>query len=193
MISWPSFAFIGALGVFHTSEYFITWAFNREILSHESWLLNNKTYIVAMTGGCIEYAIECLVIPALKFDHPWIFISRIGLGMVVCGEALRKTAQITAKHNFTHQIQTSKRPTHNLITHGVYAWCRHPGYLGSFVWLIGTQILLINPICTIVFVYMSWRFFATRIIYEEQILCNMFPYDYAAYAAKTRTWIPGIR
>lgn len=189
---WSFFAFIGTLSFFHSSEYFITWVFNREILSRESWLINNRTYVLAMTGGCFEYAIECLVIPALKFEYPWINISRIGLGMVIFGEALRKTAQITAKHNFTHQIQTYKRPTHNLVTHGVYAWCRHPGYLGSFVWLIGTQVLLINPICTMVFAYMTWDFFATRIPYEEKLLCKMFPYEYASYAARTRIWIPGI-
>ena len=38
----------------------------------------------------------------------------------------------------------------------------------------------------------SWRFFATRIPFEEGLLRRMFPGEYEAYAARTRTWIPGI-
>lgn len=28
---------------------------------------------------------------------------------------------------------------------------RHPGYLGWMLWAIGTQVLLINPFCTLAF------------------------------------------
>ncbi len=28
---------------------------------------------------------------------------------------------------------------------------RHPGYLGFLVWCVGTQLLLVNPICCVVF------------------------------------------
>ena len=28
---------------------------------------------------------------------------------------------------------------------------RHPGYLGFLVWCVGTQLLLVNPVCCMVF------------------------------------------
>lgn len=32
-----------------------------------------------------------------------------------------------------------------------FRYIRHPGYLGWLVWSVGTQVLLINPICTVLF------------------------------------------
>ncbi|CAI6005052.1 unnamed protein product [Closterium sp. NIES-65] len=43
------------------------------------------------------------------------------------------------------------------------AWVRHPGYTGWFMWSIATQLLLVNPLCTLAFALVSWRFFAARI------------------------------
>jgi len=40
---------------------------------------------------------------------------------------------------------------------------RHPSYAGFFAWALGTQILLGNPIGTVVFAVVLWRFFSQRI------------------------------
>jgi protein-S-isoprenylcysteine O-methyltransferase len=39
----------------------------------------------------------------------------------------------------------------------------------------------------------SWRFFSRRIAYEEATLVRFFGQAYLDYAARTPTWIPGIR
>ena len=59
--------------------------------------------------------------------------------------------QIQAGKAFTHLIKTERRPGHELVTTGVYRVLRHPGYFGWFVWACGTQILLCNVICTVLF------------------------------------------
>jgi len=46
-----------------------------------------------------------------------IILGAIG---AIFGLALRIMAFFTAQSNFTHMIQDEKRPTHVLITHGVY-------------------------------------------------------------------------
>jgi protein-S-isoprenylcysteine O-methyltransferase len=46
----------------------------------------------------------------------------------------------TAGSNFNHVVQSEKSDTHTLVTSGVYAWCRHPSYVGWFYWSIGTQV-----------------------------------------------------
>lgn len=63
----------------------------------------------------------------------------LGLTLVIFGEALRKAGILTARHNFTHVVQLTRRPQHTLVTHGVYAYVRHPGYLGWFIWAVSTQ------------------------------------------------------
>ena len=66
---WQFVAFVTALCFYHLSEYGITWAFNREMLSRDSWLLS-KQYVVAMSAGCAEYALELALFPGFKRATP---------------------------------------------------------------------------------------------------------------------------
>lgn len=45
------------------------------------------------------------------------------------------------------------------------SYFRHPSYFGFFIWSIGTQVLLINPVCTVGYTVVTWRFFRDRIPY----------------------------
>lgn len=70
---------------------------------------------------------------------------------------------------------------------------RHPGYLGWFIWSVATQLLLVNPLCTLAFTYVSWRFFAERILYEEYLLLHFFGERYAQYKRHTPSGLPFIQ
>jgi len=80
----------------------------------------------------------------------------------------------TAAKNFNHRIQIYKEDNHRLVTHGVFAISRHPSYFGWFLWSVGTQVFLINPISCIGFFFASWSFFNGRIEIEEEILLDFF-------------------
>lgn len=77
------------------------------------------------------------------------WLSVIGLLIIMVGEGLRKLAMLTARSNFNHLIQTYKEKGHVLVTHGIYAYMRHPSYVGWFIWTLGTQVcfLVIIPVC----------------------------------------------
>ena len=47
---------------------------------------------------------------------------------------------IHAGRNFNHLVQSTKSETHELVTSGIYAWSRHPSYVGWFLWSVGTQV-----------------------------------------------------
>lgn len=100
--------------------------------------------------------------------------------------------QIQAQHNFTHMIQLRKRPEHTLVTGGVYAWVRHPGYAGWTVWAVGTQLLLCNPLCTVLFAAAAWRFFDRRIRAEDRLLASFFGEAWQQYRGQVPSGIPGI-
>lgn len=70
----------------------------------------------------------------------YFYISVCGVLLVLFGESLRKASMITASTNFNHYVQYVKRPGHQLVTRGVYSWCRHPSYVGWFYWSVGTQV-----------------------------------------------------
>ena len=68
---------------------------------------------------------------------------------MIVGEVIRKSSMFTAKTNFNHYVQYVKQRGHQLVTTGIYSLCRHPSYMGWFLWSIGTQVrpdffLLIN-------------------------------------------------
>lgn len=117
------------------------------------------------------------------------------IGGVLClgGEILRKVSMLTAHSNFNHVVQFTKAKEHELVTWGVYSLMRHPSYVGWFWWSIGTQLILSNPICTILYAMASWKFFSDRIFMEEITLLNFFGEDYHEYQKRVPTGLPFIR
>ncbi|EFJ42306.1 hypothetical protein VOLCADRAFT_77213 [Volvox carteri f. nagariensis] len=184
--------FIAVLAFFHCSEFLLACIFMRDELSIRSWLIS-KAYVTAMAFALLEYLLEACAVPSIKIgDGGMGTISWLGLSLVLLGEGIRKLGMITARSNFTHNIRTKRHPTHVLVTRGIYRFIRHPGYLGWFMWCLGTQMLLGNPICVIGFAVVAWRFFSSRIATEETYLRQFFGDAYDTYAARTPTWIPFI-
>ncbi|XWS42730.1 hypothetical protein CRYUN_Cryun16bG0039100 [Craigia yunnanensis] len=152
-----------------------------------SSLLFSKEYVLAMVLSLVEYFFEVLLFAGLK-EHLWV--SNLGLAMVVIGETVRKLAIITAGRSFSHLIKVYHEDHHKLVTNGVYGFVRHPSYCGFLIWSIGTQIILCNPISTIGFAVVVWQFFAKRIPYEEYFLRQFFGADYEEYAQRVPYGVP---
>ncbi|KAI8466776.1 MAG: Isoprenylcysteine carboxyl methyltransferase family-domain-containing protein [Monoraphidium minutum] len=187
---WQLPAFGAALAFFHTSEFLIAAVTDRENLSSRSFLFS-KPYAIAMGCGLSEFFLERWLAPGAKARLAER-LSLAGLALLLLGEALRKTAMLTARAAFTHDIQLERRPQHQLVTGGVYRYIRHPGYLGWFIWAVAGQLLLANPLSAAAFAYVSLRFFRERISFEEAMLQRMFGPRYTEYARRTPTWFPGI-
>lgn len=188
LTTWNLWAFLAALLVYHASEFLLAAIYMRHELGWSS-LLITKPYAAAMAAALLEHALWAWLLPWL---HRLDAVALAGLALVVLGEALRKAAMVTAKGAFTHKIRVQRSPEHQLVTHGVYRHVRHPGYLGWFLWSVGTQVLLVNPVCVVAFAVMAWGFFSERIEYEEAMLVHFFGPEYELYRARTPTWIPGI-
>lgn len=178
-----------ALIFFHSSEYFLAIAIHgRSSITLKS-LLISKHYLLAMIFSLLEYVIEIVFFPELK--EYWL-ISDLGLALVVIGEIIRKMAIIIAGQAFTHLIRIYHDENHQLITHGIYRFMRHPGYCGFLLWSVGTQIMLCNPISVIAFAVVVWRFFAKRIPYEEYFLRQFFGSQYEEYAQRVVSGVPFV-
>lgn len=80
-------------------------------------LLLTVPYVVALTAGVTEYAVESRLVPQFK---ALASISYVGLVLVIAGEVIRKLAIVTAQSNFTHDIKVSREDGHQLVTHGIY-------------------------------------------------------------------------
>jgi protein-S-isoprenylcysteine O-methyltransferase len=192
-----------------------------------------------MSFACLEHAAELWATPSLKArcspavcgsaarlssalalqDAPSLAgVQLAGLALVLFGDGIRKVAIVTAAHNFTHRVQLTHQPGHRLVRHGVYTYIRHPAYFGWYLWAVGTQVLLLNPVSTVVFAAVvrpcahrvaqsgtitrafdasaarcqAWLYFKRRIPFEEARLLEFFGLAYSQYRDATPTWIPGI-
>ncbi|RKO92366.1 hypothetical protein BDK51DRAFT_24446, partial [Blyttiomyces helicus] len=67
---------------------------------------------------------------------------------------------------------------------------RHPSYTAFFYWGVSLQLMLGNPICTLIFIAALHRFFSKRIEYEEATLEGFFGQHYRDYRKKTGVYIP---
>lgn len=179
------------LSFFHMSEYVFTALFNSNEVTTDSFLLNHSVeYGVAAMASWAEYFLEILILPSMKLS---LTTRMVGLIMVLTGELFRKLAMYTAGTNFNHYVQEKRKEDHVLVRKGVYALMRHPSYFGWFIWSVGTQILLANPLCTIAYAAASWKFFKSRIIYEEFHLIKFFGRQYTDYQRQVWSGIPFVK
>ncbi|KAH3686584.1 hypothetical protein WICPIJ_002428 [Wickerhamomyces pijperi] len=183
--------YICALSIFHFLEFYITAKYNPRKVHKESFIINNgSAYTLAHTFAILECVVEYRFFPELKKRFFWFKV--VGFSLTVIGQIVRTIAMRTAGQSFSHMIVTKREDFHELVTEGIYKNLRHPSYTGFFWWAIGTQMLLLNPISIVGFVFVLWNFFNDRIRYEEKLLIGFFGDDYVNYRARTVTLIPFI-
>jgi len=189
----PFGLYLSVLAFFHFSEHITTGLSNPQNLSFDSFLVNHSwQYGLAMLVSWLEYFLQLWMFPEIKLSISLQYLTYVGFIICVVGEVIRKMAMLQAGRNFNHLVQSSKADEHQLVTSGVYSICRHPSYLGWFLWSLGSQVLLVNPLCLIVYGVVSFAFFKERIYVEEYTLIAFFGNQYRDYQARVGTGIPGI-
>lgn len=180
--------------MFHFSEFVSISIVNPISLTTNSFLFTHSKLLVMSTiMSWIEYFIEIYSVNHIK---QLILIRNAGIILCLIGESIRKTAIKTCGVNFDHNLRTKSNVNHQnnqqLIKHGIYKLCRHPSYLGCFIWVIGTQLILVNPLSLIMFIIVSWTFFRNRIKDEEVNLINIYGQEYVLYMKNVRSGIPFV-
>jgi protein-S-isoprenylcysteine O-methyltransferase len=218
--AWQWCTYIVTVCTFHGLEFFVTALYNPTVCSADSFLINHSTtYTAAAIASWMEFASTRIVVMAAvrilarkqQQQHAatttipriiqysvrwWIHWSHwsfaLGVVMVVMGQAIRSLAMMTAGESFNHLIQTRRKSNHVLITHGIYAYFRHPSYVGFYYWSIGEQFILSNGVNAVVLAIVACAFFQRRIPYEEESLVVHFPNEYPQYVKRTWMGIPCI-
>lgn len=189
LLHWSTY--VALLCTFHFLEFFSTALWQPKVLSYDSFIVNHsRNYTIAVVASALEYWTEQFFFPSMKHNS---FVAWLGLAVVLSGQAIRTAAMWTCKENFAHQIMHQRTEGHQLVTHGIYKYLRHPSYFGWFYWSIGTQMLLCNPISFFLYAYASWSFFNSRIPYEEETLVQFYAQDYVDYCRSAPIGIPFIK
>ncbi len=89
-------------------------------------------------------------------------------------------------------ITLEVREKHQLVTHGVYRWVRHPMYLALLIYSLGQALVLPNCLAGPSYGVAMVLLFALRMGPEEHMMLEEFGKDYEAYMATTKRLIPGV-
>ncbi len=110
----------------------------------------------------------------------------VGFCVFAAGLFLRYIGRRQLRHRFTVQIV----PGNELVTDGVYAYVRHPLYLGLLLIVLSSPLIM-NGIISLVYTYTFMPFVIyRRIKKEEALLLNRFGDLYLEYMKKVPAIFP---
>jgi len=116
-------------------------------------------------------------------DPAAAILAPLGVGLGLAGLWLRYAAIFTLGRFFTWRVTILDE--HSLIESGVFAWLRHPGYVGGLLASYGFIFALSNWASLLVFTATYVPLVLHRIRVEERVLTRHFGERYVAYRDKT--------
>ena len=115
--------------------------------------------------------------------------STVGLALIVIGLIISLVAAGTLQRFYSSTLMT--REDHQLITHGVYRFTRHPIYLGTIMALIGMPVS-VSSLYGLLTMSALIPLILNRIRMEERMLTEEFGDAYRRYKEATSKLIPFI-
>jgi protein-S-isoprenylcysteine O-methyltransferase Ste14 len=142
--------------------------------------------LVTVTNlSLIEFSV--LSVQNYTFDY----VNVIGFVLIWFGLGIRIYAIRLLGKSFSNEVKI--KVEHELYDKNIYAYIRHPSYLGAILSIIGTSFWLESwltfPISMIITILAYYH----RITQEEKILLNHFGEKYAKYCQKTGSLLPKIK
>jgi protein-S-isoprenylcysteine O-methyltransferase Ste14 len=112
-----------------------------------------------------------------------------GLVLCVAGLIICIWARFTLGRNWSGVV--TLKGGHELITRGPYAWVRHPIYTGLLSMFVATVIVR-GHIAGIIAVPLVFAGIWIKLRYEETLMLQKFPEEYAAYQQHVKRLIPFV-
>jgi protein-S-isoprenylcysteine O-methyltransferase Ste14 len=151
--------------------------------AEETWAARTGAVIFRNRGWLPLLFIGVLFLAPGQFSPlAWI----IGGALVVAGEAFR-LAGVAAAGTTTRR---RSRAVQKLVTHGIFAWCRNPLYVGNFLIWMGFVVISgvhwFLPVAALIFAIE----YSLIVRFEEGVLESFFGGEYLTYKKATPRWIP---
>jgi protein-S-isoprenylcysteine O-methyltransferase Ste14 len=122
--------------------------------------------------------------------EPHIAFAVAGGSLMAGGFCLRAVAMRTLGKFFTRTLRM--REEQHVISHGIYRFVRHPGYLGDILLFGGSAVATANCMTTLIILAVFIPTFVRRIATEERMLAETFGNEYMVYKAKSWRLIPFV-
>lgn len=134
------------------------------------------------------------VMPYMDVRGIWVLpgadaLRWIGFAVLVAGGILRVVPMMTLGRRFSSTV--ALQDGHGLQTGGIYAWARHPSYLGILLMDIGFAGVFRSVVAVALLPMVFWMF-KRRMDCEETFMIHQFGDDYRAYMAHTPRLLPKV-
>jgi protein-S-isoprenylcysteine O-methyltransferase Ste14 len=87
-------------------------------------------------------------------------------------------------------VSLELRQDHQLVSHGVYRWVRHPMYASIWLWGLAQGLMLANWFAGWAVIPAFAAMYFIRTPREERLMCEEFEDDYRQYAQRTGRLFP---
>lgn len=126
----------------------------------------------------------------------WHFLPQRDTGVALAGALLALTGALFAAWGKTSlgrmfSPQLGVQEGHRLVTTGPYGVVRHPIYLGTIDFMIGTALYL-NDVALLVAAFLFVIWFTAQIRIEERFFATHFGSEWLEYQARTPALFPRI-
>lgn len=117
-----------------------------------------------------------------------ILIQVVGLLCVIGGAIIAISARITLGANWSHAFEYQVKKKQVLITNGIYAYVRHPIYLGLLIAFIGGELLAQSYLvfALLLFFLAAYR----QMKKEEKLLIAHYGEAYRKYMKSSKMFLP---
>jgi len=115
--------------------------------------------------------------------------SILGLAFIVTGLTIEFVAAGTLRQSYSSTLVI--REDHQLVTHGIYRFARHPIYLGALMVCIGVPVYA-SSLLGLLTMSLLIPLILNRIRIEERLLTEEFGDVYRAYKKATRKLLPFV-
>lgn len=78
-----------------------------------------------------------------------------------------------------------------LVESGVYAWVRHPMYLGTLLFCLAFLFIVVSLVSVLVCIAF-FIFYDRMATYEEKCLIAILGEQYVSYQKRVSKWVPGV-
>jgi protein-S-isoprenylcysteine O-methyltransferase Ste14 len=119
-----------------------------------------------------------------------ILFQWVGLALIVAGTRICIVARKQMGANWVHGAEYQIKQKQELVTTGIYAYIRHPIYMGVFLMYIGSELIAGSYL---VISFLAFFFiFSVQAKREEKILLVHFGDRYREYMKKTKMLVPFV-
>ena len=137
------------------------------------------------------------IFPLVYSASPWLDFANyslpawaglVGTVLIIFALIVFWRAHVDLKTNWSPSLEI--REKHDLITHGIYGYVRHPMYASQWLWVIAQPLLLQNWIAGWLNLFVFIIFYSLRVRAEEKLMIDTFGEQYRDYMKKVGGVLP---